>query len=256
MRRSSEAVTILMPMYNEGEHIDSALESLRAQSHKDLIIMVCDDHSTDDTLERAIAHEERDDRIQVTRPFRENVGACVLLNHMLELAHTDWIARHDGDDISHERRIATQLAFMRDRCDAVLCSVRAETLMTGRGAFESPWERKINEISSNHQPLNGHIKEGPYVMGGTMFGTRAAMHNIKFDADAFPLEDWKMALDLSARGMGEIYALRTAEPLYGRRLSGGNSSANAAAREKAYAYIRNQHGVPAGIDTGIVRRAN
>ncbi|MBM6400987.1 glycosyltransferase family 2 protein [Phycicoccus sonneratiae] len=60
-------VTVVVPLYNPGEYLDPCLESLAAQTMapEDLEILLVDDGSTDDTLERARAFEAAHANVRV-----------------------------------------------------------------------------------------------------------------------------------------------------------------------------------------------
>jgi glycosyltransferase involved in cell wall biosynthesis len=103
MRADVPLVSVLMPVRNEERFLPAALASLRAQTFRDWELVAVDDHSTDRTaaiLERA-AGEDR--RIRMLRPPER--GLVPALNAGLAACKAPLVARMDGDDICHPRRL-------------------------------------------------------------------------------------------------------------------------------------------------------
>src|SRR5256885_11986133 len=111
------AVTVLMPVLNAERFVCEAIASILTQSWTDFEFLIVDDGSTDATP-AAIA-SFTDPRIRViTNPAPEGVARA--LNRGLDAARAPLVARHDGDDIAHPKRIETQLAFLRANPEIVL----------------------------------------------------------------------------------------------------------------------------------------
>jgi glycosyltransferase involved in cell wall biosynthesis len=104
-------VTVLLPVYNAGPPLDAALESVIRQNFSDYEILVIDDCSTDDSLQRIRRHEARSPLIRVIA-HPTNCGLAATLNEGLEAARGEYIARMDQDDESLPERVATQVPFL------------------------------------------------------------------------------------------------------------------------------------------------
>ena len=65
-----------MPVYNGMPYLPEAIESLIAQDHADLEIVICDNASTDGTSEYCRRVATLDSRVTYHR-FDENLGAAV-----------------------------------------------------------------------------------------------------------------------------------------------------------------------------------
>lgn len=104
-------VSIIIPAYCAERYIDAALDSARAQTHRDLEIIVVDDASADATAERISVHAAADPRV---RPFRlsKNSGQCAALNHGLGQARGKFIKFFDADDVIAPEFITVQLAAL------------------------------------------------------------------------------------------------------------------------------------------------
>jgi glycosyltransferase involved in cell wall biosynthesis len=106
-------VAVLLPVYNGAETLPAAIESILAQTHSDLELIVIDDASTDDSAAVIRAYARDDGRV---RPVyhEQNEGLAATLNQGLELTDAEFVARLDQDDESLPERLATQLEFMAD----------------------------------------------------------------------------------------------------------------------------------------------
>ena len=94
MRRT--LVSIIVPVYKAEKYIHRCIDSLLAQTYKNIEVVLVDDGSTD--LSRKIADEyaKKEDRIKVIH--QENEGASAARNPGLEIAQGEYIAFLDSED--------------------------------------------------------------------------------------------------------------------------------------------------------------
>ncbi len=116
-------ISVIIPCYNAGEYLSSAVESVINQTHRDIEIIAIDDCSTDETLKTLQSFAEKDDRLKVVRNA-ENLGLIRTLNKGIDLAHGEFIARMDHDDICLPQRLERQLAEFRQDETLELVSCR------------------------------------------------------------------------------------------------------------------------------------
>ena len=90
-------VTVIVPAYNEGPVIQSAIRSLLDLDYPVYEILVIDDGSTDDTRARAAELEGRYGGVTVRVAGKVNAGKAAALNTGLALAHHDFVLCMDGD---------------------------------------------------------------------------------------------------------------------------------------------------------------
>lgn len=107
-RPDKAKVCVIGAVHNEGRFIKEAVSSIIAQTFADWEMVVIDDGSTDRTYEIILSFN--DPRIRVVRQNQQ--GLTRSLNTALEMANSPYIARFDGDDISHPSRFARQVAFL------------------------------------------------------------------------------------------------------------------------------------------------
>ena len=104
----SPAVSVIIPTFNRAVMLQEAIESVFAQGHDDLEIVVIDDGSTDTTREMVAATYAGDERIRYH--YQANAGASAARNAGLDLSRGDYIAFLDSDDAWQPWHLALQLA--------------------------------------------------------------------------------------------------------------------------------------------------
>ena len=107
---ASTLVSFVIAVYNGAAFLDSTLESVAAQTHRHLEIVVVDDESTDASPAIADAWAGRDARIRVIRV--PHAGPQRARNIGVAATRGDFVAHLDHDDIASPIRVATQLTWM------------------------------------------------------------------------------------------------------------------------------------------------
>lgn len=87
--------SILMPTYNQAHYIKESIDSVLSQTIDDFELIVCNDGSTDNTLE--VLAQFTDPRVKVVN--KENGGTGSALNAALRAAQGDWICWLSSDDL-------------------------------------------------------------------------------------------------------------------------------------------------------------
>lgn len=122
-------ITVLMPVFNAESFLQTAIDSILAQSYSNFEFLIIDDGSTDNS--RNISEASTDPRIRRENNGR-NLGLIATLNKGLELAKGDYIARMDADDASLPKRLEKQLAFMENNPEVGLCGTWIEKISEGK----------------------------------------------------------------------------------------------------------------------------
>ncbi|WP_428066282.1 glycosyltransferase family 2 protein [Candidatus Proelusimicrobium volucris] len=92
----NELISIIVPMYNCETLINNCIESIKAQTHSNLEILLVDNGSTDATFDVARSAAEQDSRIKVYRS--EKKGVSEARNLGLKKAMGNYIGFVDADD--------------------------------------------------------------------------------------------------------------------------------------------------------------
>ena len=110
----SELVSILIPLYNAEKTIEAALLSCVKQSYQNIEIIVLNNASSDQSLQRI--ENLKDDRIRVLQA-ESNLGIAKSRNTLLKEAKGSLIAWLDADDRMFENRIAEQVSFLQQHAE-------------------------------------------------------------------------------------------------------------------------------------------
>mgnify|MGYP006270521559 CR=1 FL=1 len=118
-------VSVLLPVHNGEDYIESALRSVMGQTLRDIEIVAVDDASSDATPGILARLATEDARIRVLRP-EQNLRLPRALNFGLEHVRGDYVARMDADDLCEPTRLQVQADFLDANPEIVLvgCSAR------------------------------------------------------------------------------------------------------------------------------------
>lgn len=106
---SQEKVTVLMPVYNGGQYLQEAINSILNQTYHKFKFLIINDGSTDNS--DVIIQGFNDSRIIYIENDR-NIGIIKTLNIGIKLITSEYIVRMDADDISLPTRIEKQVSYM------------------------------------------------------------------------------------------------------------------------------------------------
>lgn len=89
-------VSVIVPIYNSEAYLPMCIESITAQTYKNIEIILVDDGSKDNSLEICKSYEVIDNRIKVIH--RENGGVSAARNTGLNVAEGEYVTFVDSDD--------------------------------------------------------------------------------------------------------------------------------------------------------------
>jgi len=87
--------SVIIPLYNKEKYIEDTLKSVLNQTFKDFEIIIINDGSTDNSLEKVKSFS--DTRIRIFE-YKQNKGLSAARNTGIKEANTDYIAFIDADD--------------------------------------------------------------------------------------------------------------------------------------------------------------
>lgn len=111
-------VSVIMPVYNAEKYVYRAIESILAQSYKNIELLISDDGSTDNSI--SIIDSFKDSRIK-TFHNDKNIGSLLTRNNLVEKVTGEYIAWQDADDRSHPNRIEKLVYFLDNNPEIALC---------------------------------------------------------------------------------------------------------------------------------------
>jgi glycosyltransferase involved in cell wall biosynthesis len=130
-------VSVLMPAFNAGPSIETAIRSVLAQTWRNLELIVVDDQSTDNTFEVAQWLASQDERVVALR-HEKNQGAYPARNTALGLAKGEFITVHDADDWSHPQKLETEVRYLQQN-PAIAAVYLSWARVTADLYFTGPW---------------------------------------------------------------------------------------------------------------------
>lgn len=196
-------ISFVLPLYNVAATLDEALASIASQTHEDWEAVCVDDGSTDETASRLEAWRRRNRRIRGIR-FPENRGIVPALNAGLAAARGEYVARMDGDDIAHPRRLERQLDHLRSleprRVAVVGCRVRffpEEAVAAGARKYAA-W---LNSLLTPEEHARDLYVECTLAHPSMLFRTEVVRGLGGYESRGWP-EDYDLLLRLHAAGFG------------------------------------------------------
>lgn len=190
-------ISVLVPTYNAEATVLLALASVRRQTHLDWECLICDDGSTDRTLQLVEQCARDEPRIRLLPGAHRGIVAS--LNRGIEDCRGSYVARFDADDLMHRERLQRQLCAMQDRPElsGVGCGVRMfprSVLTDGRRSYET-W---INGLADERAVFHDRFVECPLVHP-TLFVRTEVLRALQYRDMGWP-EDYDLILRLLGTG--------------------------------------------------------
>lgn len=104
-------VSVLTTTYNRDKYIKQTLDSILASTFQDFEIIICDDGSTDATVNIARSYAEKDNRIKVY-VNEKNLGDYNNRNKAASYARGEYIKYVDSDDLVYEHTLEVMVRYM------------------------------------------------------------------------------------------------------------------------------------------------
>jgi glycosyltransferase involved in cell wall biosynthesis len=207
--KTTPKITVLLPVYNCELYVQTAVESILHQTYADFELLIIDDASTDATV--SIIKKLDDSRIQlIEKPV--NSGYTRSLNHGLQLAKGQYIARMDGDDISFPERFAQQIAYLDAHPEVMVCGT----------TYKIVGNDKRITLPENHEALKIGLLWGNCISHPSVMIRKKILddHSIQYDTSKEPAEDYHLWVRLLS--LGKLHNLQ--EVLLEYRLYGDQVS--------------------------------
>lgn len=184
-----------MPIYNAGEFLKPALESVLAQTTGDWKLIAVDDGSKDGSGD--VVEGLGDPRIRLIR-FEQNRGQTAALNAGLDHVTTKWVARLDQDDLAAPARLERQLALAESNPRAVLIGSWAGFIdETGAATGEF---RPAADAASLRRVLLERPQHVQILHSSALFDAAAVRALGGYAADIRYAQDYALWLRLAAKG--------------------------------------------------------
>jgi cellulose synthase/poly-beta-1,6-N-acetylglucosamine synthase-like glycosyltransferase len=177
-----------MAVYNGGEYLRPAIDSILAQTFTDFEFIIVDDGSTDGSVD--VVRTYTDSRIRLyAEPHR---GFSASLNLGVKVGRGAFIARMDADDVSAPERIACQVGFLQAHPDIGLVGSWLQVFGSKSGFVQKlPVSDGQLKLALSHDNPFGH---------GSIMLRRALLAEVgTYRSELYPAEDFDLWLRISER---------------------------------------------------------
>ena len=145
-------ISVIMGIYNckNFDLLNKSIDSILNQTFDDFEFIICNDGSTNNTLEFLEEQEKKDKRIKIVS-YEKNQGLGCALNRCLQEAKGEYIARQDDDDISYPDRLKKELCFLEQNQEYAIVGTLADVFDdTGIwGEYKNPEKPTKNDFYWN-----------------------------------------------------------------------------------------------------------
>ena len=182
-------ISVVIPAFDRADIIEECINSVLAQTHSELEVIVVDDHSCDNTPDVVDAISERDLHVRSCVRCDENHGACYARNLGASLAKGEYIAFQDSDDIWKPEKLERQLAYMKKgEYDLVFCGMeRINNIRNTRWFFP-------RYTYQESQPAKEQILYENPMSTQCIMVKKAVFEQVKFDESIRKFQDWDFAI--------------------------------------------------------------
>jgi len=145
MSMTEPLVSILVPVYNAGDYLRPAVQSVLYQTYSNLEILIIDDGSTDGCIDSI--SDLSDPRMHIIR--QANSGKATALNRAIDLITGEFYAIQDADDVSYPQRIERQLQCMLKNPELAAVFTGYDIILNGRRMAPQFAAKSIEECKAD-----------------------------------------------------------------------------------------------------------
>lgn len=104
-------ISVIVPCYNSQDTIEDSLRSIKQQTYKNIEVIICDDGSSDNTVDLVEGFVLSDKRFNLIKNDN-NKGLIFTLNRLVDESKGEYVCRIDSDDKMTINRVERQLSYM------------------------------------------------------------------------------------------------------------------------------------------------
>ena len=193
-----------MATYNGGKFLAEQLDSLLAQRHSAIRVLISDDASSDNSVEVIRAYAARDPRVQLINTVRQG-GVVANFSKALSAADADYLMFCDQDDVWLEDKVDTMLAALlaQERelgAETPLLGFSDLTVVKSDLQVDSASFYAGNGLKAEHNADPRYLMWSSTVYGCTTVFNRALANISKPVPAGVPMHDQWLALLASSTG--------------------------------------------------------
>lgn len=179
-------ISIIIPVYNQAEHLDNCLHSIKEQSYGNCEIIVVDDGSEDDVL-AVIKKYRKIFGLKLSYFEQENRGANAARNRGARAAKGEYLIFCDADIIMEPRMLELMRRPLKDNPGASFCY---SSFIWGQKKFRL-WPYDVEKL-----------KKMPYINTASLIRKE---HFPGFDESLKRFQDWDLWLTMAENGRNGIW---------------------------------------------------
>ena len=231
MDTKNPLVSVFISAYNHEMFVEETINSIIAQTYKNIELIVIDDGSKDKTWEKICSLRDKCFKrfSKIIFETQENQGVCKTLNKMINLASGKYVYLIASDDVAKPQTIEAEVSFLENNPEYVLVVGDNEIIDANSnrvgwdenqkivpldvcqyetfGAYLQDLYKDIDFHSAAFGAYENFVKCN-YVPNGFLFPLQE-LRKIGGYKEEAPLEDWYLHLQLSKVGkmkyMDEIF---------------------------------------------------
>jgi glycosyltransferase involved in cell wall biosynthesis len=180
-------VSVIIPCYNAGDTIIESVESVFAQTYKDIEIIIVDDGSTDNSIEilkNYLAQNGNSNKVNIIS--QENKGPSAARNRGIGMAKGNYIAFLDSDDIWKSNKVEIQVQILNQDKEAYLI-----------GCIYN--DNQINETNEIVEITFRHFLKKNFFPTPTVVARSEVFEEFKFNENQKYSEDYRLWLRISKK---------------------------------------------------------
>lgn len=115
-------VTVIVPVYNLSQYVDKCVDSVLKQTYRDFTLILIDDGSTDDSIDKCIGWGKTDSRVIVVS--KANTGLGPTRNLGVKMSSSEYVTFLDADDWWHPNYLELMVEGTEfGKNDIVICDI-------------------------------------------------------------------------------------------------------------------------------------
>ena len=205
-------VSVVVGTYNSARYVEETLSSIYNQDYKQLELIVADDCSTDDTLNKVKfwikEHHNRFINCIVVESER-NTGLPSNVNRGIKACNGTWIKQIAGDDLLLPKCVSTFVNFIKENPEKDVVFSRLRHFMVEKNdkvllniSPNNSFDERIAFFNNSdaHEQYRSLLRDGCFLQAPTSFCRTELMKKNLYDEKYKFEEDYPMWLKLTRNG--------------------------------------------------------
>ncbi len=201
-------VSVCIPVYNGENYIKYTIDSVINQSYKNLEIIICDNSSTDQTIQIVNSYNDKRIKLYINET---NKGYTYNLNKCIELSKGEYLKFIFADDLLHENCIEEMVKVMNNNIDVNLCAVNFVHINNENIVLSEPIINMTSKKYESNQMFKELIVIGNVI--GCPSGVMIRMETVRligsFSTNMEYMEDYEFWIRICKQGnyyfINEVY---------------------------------------------------